>query len=30
MEDKKQSGATINIELREKSGTATLIKAHLR
>jgi hypothetical protein len=30
MEDKKQSDATMNVELREKSGTTTLIKAHLR
>jgi hypothetical protein len=30
MENKKQSDATINIELREKSGNATLIKANLR
>jgi hypothetical protein len=28
-EDKKQSDATINIELREKSVIATLIKANL-
>jgi hypothetical protein len=26
---KKQADATINIELREKSGTATFIKANL-
>ncbi len=29
MENKKQADATINIELREKSGTVTLIKANL-
>jgi hypothetical protein len=29
LENKKQADATINIELREKSGTATLIKANL-
>jgi hypothetical protein len=28
-EEEKQSYATKNIELRGKSGTATLIKAHL-
>ena len=29
LENKKQADATINIELREKSGTVTLIKANL-
>jgi hypothetical protein len=29
LENKKQADATINIELRKKSGTATLIKADL-
>jgi ElaB/YqjD/DUF883 family membrane-anchored ribosome-binding protein len=30
MEQKKQADATINISIREKSGTVILIKAQLR